>query len=102
MLRRWLSDLAHLQRRLRQAYSLGDYSTASELARELVTETSNQYGDDHPAHFSALSDHALMCKTVGEYDSAVELYRKAYEGYKDCLGAGHRSAVTVLHNWGLT
>lgn len=102
LFRRYFSDLAGLQRRLRQSYSLGDYSAAQRLAEQLVTETLEQYGDTHPAHLSALSDHALVYKTVGDYEKAVEMYRKAYEGYREGLGAGHRSAVTVLHNWGLT
>ncbi|CAG9316331.1 unnamed protein product [Blepharisma stoltei] len=89
--------IKELNRKLSQCYSLGDYQEALSIA-EQAYEESKELGEYNQMHITACSNLALMYKTVGRYENALNLYENAYKSYTNILGETHKNTVTIVHN----
>lgn len=50
-----------------------------EVAHRLVDQVDDHFGRNHGVYGSALSDMALMMKSMGKHQEATEVYLKALE-----------------------
>jgi tetratricopeptide (TPR) repeat protein len=94
--------VADLQRKIRALYATEHYESALELVRDLHEICAEFYGEDHPVSASAINNHALLNKSVGQFAEAVDLFTSAIQSYEASVGERHSSTATALHNLGLT
>ncbi|CAN0074946.1 unnamed protein product, partial [Ectocarpus fasciculatus] len=67
------------QKAIREYYKEGMYQDALEVAERLVDQVDDHFGRAHGVYGSALSDMALMLKSMGRHQEATETYLKALE-----------------------
>lgn len=79
-------------------YRQGSYDTALKVATELKESVENLVGNDNNIYASALSDQALMYKSIGQYDESVEAYNSALQVYAQTIGIKNDKYVTTLSN----
>ena len=94
--------VADLQREIRALYATERYDAALELVSDLHSICTEFYGEDHPVSASAINNHALLKKSVGNFAEAVDLFTSAIQSYEASVGERHSSTATALHNLGLT
>ncbi|DBA00573.1 TPA: hypothetical protein N0F65_007702 [Lagenidium giganteum] len=93
-------DIALLQRQIRDAYNVGNYSEALETALTCRDAVRDHFGEQHPVYASTIVNIALMYKSLGKMEEAVESYEHALRVYKESVGEQHASFATTLHNLG--
>ena len=90
--------LFSLRRRMNKLYQQGSYDTALKVATELKESIENLVGNDNNIYASALSDQALMYKSVGQYDNSIQAYNTALQVYSQTIGINNEKYVTTLSN----
>lgn len=60
----------------------------------------SHFGDSHAVYASTISNIALMYKSLGKMEEAVESYQHALEVYEKSVGKQHASYATTLFNLG--
>jgi len=76
---------------------------ALEVTHRLVDQVDDHFGRAHGVYASALSDMALMMKSVGQYKEATDVYLKAlevnkeYSRYLQPPSDGHTVAYVNTH-----
>ena len=71
---RFFCDIPSLNRQFTEHFTLGNYTEAQETIEKVLAKTESEYGATHPAHLSAMSNKALIHKTLGDYEEAIDLY----------------------------
>lgn len=92
--------LREMQSRIQDLFQNGQYSEALEPSQELLLQTSQHFGKDHPATAAAFNNLGLIEKLLGHYDKSRKYYTEALKVYKVALGADHQSYASALHNIG--
>lgn len=93
-------ELTRLQDEVARHYKEGDYRRALKTSQELLEESQNHFGRDHPATASAFNNSALMHKLLGNFDESRKDFRAALTIYKQVVGDDHASYASALHNLG--
>jgi hypothetical protein len=44
------------------------------MINTILQATQVEFGENHPAHLSAKSNQALLYKTLGDYEQAIDIY----------------------------
>ncbi|CAN0316091.1 unnamed protein product [Ectocarpus sp. 12 AP-2014] len=90
------------QKAVREYYKEGMYQDALEVTERLVDQVDDHFGRAHGVYGSALSDMALMLKSVGRHQEATDTYLKALEVYRAVYkGEENASFASTLHNLGM-
>ncbi|CAM9919827.1 unnamed protein product [Laminaria digitata] len=90
------------QQAVRQYYKEGMYQDALEVTHRLVDQVDDHFGRAHGVYGSALSDMALMMKSMGQHKEATNTYLKALEVYRAVYkGEENASFASTLHNLGM-
>lgn len=93
-------ELTQLQNAVADGFRAGNYRKALEDSRELLKQTRDHFGDEHPATASAFNNLGLMQKLLGDFDEARKAYKTALGIYKRVVGTDHASYASILHNLG--
>lgn len=81
---------------------------ALEVTHRLVDQVDDHFGRAHGVYASALSDMALMMKSIGKHKDATDTYLKALEvhhlqacskGYRMCAVRGSCTDIATLHKY---
>ncbi|RLN89265.1 hypothetical protein BBJ28_00012658 [Nothophytophthora sp. Chile5] len=91
-------DIAAMQREIRDAYKYVALLGAWPGCRDLVKA---HFGEAHPVYAGTVTNIALMYKSLGRLEEAVESYEFALQTYKASVGEQHASFATTLYNLGL-
>src|SRR5262249_18966854 len=84
-------------------YQSAKYAEAVPLAKRLVENIKEEYGDTHPRHAKSLEMLAQLYRADGRLADAESLYRQALnslELYENVLGPHNSGVGTVLVNLG--
>ncbi|TYZ65938.1 hypothetical protein PybrP1_004850 [[Pythium] brassicae (nom. inval.)] len=93
-------DIAAMQREIRDAYNAGNFNEALEVGVSCRDVVRGHFGDKHPVFASTITNIALMYKSMGQTEEAIESYEYALQVYKESVGEQHASFATTLHNLG--
>jgi tetratricopeptide (TPR) repeat protein len=93
-------ELAQMQQQVRHHHQYGEYQEALEMSLEVLNETQDHFGKDHPATASSYNNVGLMHKLLGNYKEARAHYHQALRSYGLILGKDHASYGAALHNLG--
>ncbi|EQC30722.1 hypothetical protein SDRG_11481 [Saprolegnia diclina VS20] len=94
------SNIAGMQQKVREFYTQGDFEAALDMALLCRDTVKDHFGTDHPVYASTLNNIALMQKNLSQLTDAIATYEEALRVYKECVGEGHASFATTLHNLG--
>jgi tetratricopeptide (TPR) repeat protein len=92
--------LARIQSTITDHYQRGDFQLALKASLELLTQTEEHFGIDHPATASAYNNVGLMQKLLGDFIDARKHYNQAMRIYGKVVGRDHASYAMALHNLG--
>jgi tetratricopeptide (TPR) repeat protein len=90
-----------LQSTLRSHHRSASYSSALQVAQELLSLSLSHFGQLHPATASAYNNVGLMHKCLGNYVHAKEAYEQALHVYGQVCGKDHGSYAAALSNLGM-
>lgn len=93
-------EISRIQVEVQDRYRSGNYSRALVVVKDLVKESEDHFGRNHPATASAYNNLGLIQKQLGSFDEARESYRIAQKIYKATVGPDHSSYASILHNLG--
>lgn len=71
------ADLQAIDRRMTQFVAKGNYAAALVEAKKLEAAIKARYGTDHENYAAALNNLAFLHATLGQYDEAEELFKRA-------------------------
>jgi tetratricopeptide (TPR) repeat protein len=92
--------LMRIQQEIRIHHKHGNYSDALKASKQLLTETTEHFGKDHPATASAYNNVGLMNKQMGDFDESRKHYHESLRIYGRVVGKDHASYAAALHNIG--
>lgn len=92
--------LAGIQTTISDHYKKGDFQKALKVSKDLLKETENHFGQNHPATASAFNNVGLMQKLLGDFIEARRHYSAAMRIYAKVVGRDHASYAMTLHNLG--
>ena len=92
--------LAALQSTITEHYQRGEFGSALEVSKDLMRQTEQHFGKEHPATASAYNNVGLMHKLLGDFVEARSHYNVAMRIYANVVGRDHASYAMTLHNLG--
>ena len=92
--------LADIQSTITDHYKRGDFQKALQVSKDLLKQTEDHFGRDHPATASAYNNIGLMQKLLGDFKEARQHYNTAMRIYGKVVGRDHASYAMTLHNLG--
>lgn len=92
--------LARIQSTITDHYKRGDFNKALHASQELLTQTEDHFGREHPVTASAYNNVGLMQKLLGDFIEARKHYDMAMRIYGRVVGRDHASYAMTLHNLG--
>ncbi len=91
-------DLAAINQRVSELYSVGKYGDAIPFAERSFELTRHQKGEDHPDTITRIGWLAALYKAQGRYGEAEPLYKRALEASERVLGREHPDTLTSVNN----
>jgi len=92
--------LAALQSTITEHYQRGEFGSALQVSKDLMRQTEQHFGKEHPATASAYNNVGLMHKLLGDFVEARSHYNVAMRVYANVVGRDHASYAMTLHNLG--
>src|SRR3954447_64727 len=71
------TDLQNIDRRMSQFAAKGNYAAALVEAKKLEAAVKARYGTEHENYAATLNNLAFLHATLGQYDEAEDLYKRA-------------------------
>jgi tetratricopeptide (TPR) repeat protein len=93
--------LAKIQYEIRTHHKHGNYEEALKASKQLLNESQEHFGKDHPATASAYNNVGLMHKLMGNWADSRKSYHESLRIYGRVVGKDHASYAAALHNVGL-
>ena len=92
--------LVGIQQTITHHYQQGNFVKALDVSKDLLRQTQDHFGQDHPATASAFNNVGLMFKLLGDFTDARKHYNSALRIYGKVVGRDHASYAMALHNLG--
>jgi tetratricopeptide (TPR) repeat protein len=90
-----------LDEQVGRLYGEGKYTEVEALAKQLVDQSINENGPDHPETATSLNNLGLLYSIQGKYDLAEPLYKQALVMYEKALGPDHPCIAESSNNLAL-
>ena len=87
-----------LNARVRELHKQGQYSEATDVAKEALKVAENTFGPDHPRVATSLNNLGEVYRAQGKYAEAEPLYKRALEMLEEALGPEHPDVARMLEN----
>jgi len=89
-----------LNHKVRELHKQGQYSEATNVAKEALKVAENTFGPDHPRTATSLNNLGEVYRAQGRYAEAEPLYKRALEIGEKAFGPNHSQVATFLNNLG--
>ena len=87
-----------LNYKVRELYKQGEYSEATDVAKEALKVAENTFGPDHPRVATSLNNLGEVYGAQGRYAEAEPLYKRALAILEEALGSEHPEVARMLQN----
>mmetsp|Transcript_27430 Transcript_27430/g.40515 ORF Transcript_27430/g.40515 Transcript_27430/m.40515 type:complete len:381 (+) Transcript_27430:129-1271(+) len=92
--------LAKIQYEIRTHHKHGNYTDALSSSEQLLKESREHFGKDHPVTASSYNNIGLMHKHLGNWAESRKNYHESLRIYGRVVGKDHASYAAALHNIG--
>lgn len=92
--------LAKIQYEIRTHHKYGNYKEALSSSKQLLKESTDHFGKDHPVTASSYNNIGLMHKHLGNWVESRKHYHESLRIYGRVVGKDHASYAAALHNIG--
>ena len=94
-------EFTTMQREVRELVAAHRFEEAMGIALELRDQTKQHYGAEHPVVASSMNNVALLEKSMGNFETSIEMFIETVQVSASSVGKEHASTATALHTLGL-